>query len=285
MPAVAVEILGMLEDPDFAYEDLATALSVDPGAAADILRLTNSPLFGVAGEVSKLHQALTLLGPRRTRSFILGRYLVESIGRYTPPNLDISYFWRRSLMRAVLATRLADDIIPRQREEVFMAALLADVGIPILAEAFVDVYGAVVAQYGPGGRFTESLESETVGATHCQTGAAVLRFWGLPEFLCNAVLHHHDDRKESEDPEILSGRLINAADQIASLLCEFPNDDEVFETLVRASALINKDIVFVAEKLQHFDAELSELADLLHLDVISSDLCSQVIELVTSRTQ
>lgn len=276
MPAVAVEILGMLENPEFAYEDLATALSVDPGAAADILRLTNSPLFGLSGEVKVLHQALTLLGPRRTRSFVLGRYLVESIGRYTPPNLDMSYFWRRSLLRAVLAARFADSVLPREREETFMAALLADIGVAILAEAFVDAYSNIVAGYCPEGRFTESLESKMLGATHSQTGAAVLRYWKLPDFLCQAVLHHHDERSESTESPIVAARMINAADQMAAMLCEMPDDHRIAEVLSKTAALIDRDTEFVVHVLQDVDHEVAELASLLHLDVLPSELCRTI---------
>ena len=92
----------MAGNPNFEYDDLVKALSADPGTVSELLRLTNSALFGVSEKVTSLRQALTLLGPKRTRSMVLGRYLVESLGERTSPDLDAGFFWRGCRRRVFL---------------------------------------------------------------------------------------------------------------------------------------------------------------------------------------
>jgi len=158
-PQVVTRFLEVMQDPNFEYGELAKILSADPGMVSEILRLTNSALFGISQKVTSLHQALPLLGPKRTRSMVLGRYLVEAVGKQSTAGLDPSYFWRRSLVTAVLSSRFAEKIVPRQREEIFIAALLADIGIPILAQALPEQYQSIASRYAPYGEpFTDEQE-------------------------------------------------------------------------------------------------------------------------------
>ena len=77
IPQVVTRFLEVIQDPNFDYDDVVKAIGADAGTVSEILRLANSALFGVSRKVTSLRQALTLLGPRRTRSLVLGRYLVE----------------------------------------------------------------------------------------------------------------------------------------------------------------------------------------------------------------
>jgi HD-like signal output (HDOD) protein len=121
IPQVVMRFLEVIQDPNFNYDDVVKVLSVDAGMVSEVLRLSNSALFGVSRKVTTLKQALTLLGPRRTRSLVIGRYLTEAVGNTGEGLIDRSYFWRRSLASAVIAARIADEVCPRQRDEVFSA--------------------------------------------------------------------------------------------------------------------------------------------------------------------
>ncbi|MGD2110653.1 MAG: HDOD domain-containing protein, partial [Phycisphaerae bacterium] len=72
MPQVVLRFLEIMQDPGFEYRDLVKVLSADAGTVSEVLRLANSALFGVRNKVVSLQQALTLLGPKRTRSLLLG---------------------------------------------------------------------------------------------------------------------------------------------------------------------------------------------------------------------
>ena len=130
MPQVVMRFLEIMQDPDFKYRGLAKVLSTDAGTVSEVLRLSNSALFGVRNKVVSLQQGLTLLGPKRVRSLLLGRYLVDSMSKKRISGLDMSYFWRRSLASSVLAYHFAKDLLPRHQDETFIGALLADIGVP-----------------------------------------------------------------------------------------------------------------------------------------------------------
>ncbi|MFQ5461629.1 MAG: HDOD domain-containing protein [Phycisphaerae bacterium] len=278
MPQVVARFLEIMQDPNFSYSDLVKVLSVDPGTVGEILRLANSALFGVRNKIVSLRQALTLLGPKRTRSLILGRYLVDTISNQRCAGVDMSYFWRRSLAGSVLASRFAERVLPRHRDEAFIAALLADIGIPILAEALPTDYQDLAAEHCPHGNVvTPEQESGTVGATHGEVSGIVLAHWGLPESICKAVVLHHAANPGEGDIAAVA-RLLHASDQIAKLLCEVCKNSEIVAVCTQATQFAGIELSMLADLLPTIERDIEELAGVLNIDVIPSNVYALIAD-------
>ncbi len=272
-----------MQDPNFDYGDLVKALSVDPGTVSEILRLVNSALFGVRQKIVSLRQALTLLGPKRTRSILLGRFLVDTIAQKQVTGLDMSYFWRRSLASSVVASRFADRVLPQLREEVFVAALLADIGIPILAEALPDQYGPVIAEYAPNGAYVvPEQEMEFVEVTHAQVSAMVLNHWTLPEAVTKAVNLQHSPNPGDDEVGTIA-QVLNAADRIAKLLCEIPDTEDVAIVCAEATAFVGVKLDTLVQLLPTIESDIEELADVLRIDVIPSNVYALIAKSIQER--
>ncbi|MGB0716970.1 MAG: HDOD domain-containing protein [Phycisphaerae bacterium] len=280
MPQVVARFLEIMQDPNFEYADLVKVLSVDPGTVSEILRLANSALFGVRNKIISLRQALTLLGPKRVRSLVLGRYLVDSVSKQSVAGLDMSYFWRRSLAASVIASRFAERELPQLKEEAFLAALLADIGIPILGEAFPTQYHDFIDEYCPHGRnFTPAQEHGTVGATHGEVAGIVLAHWGLPDVICKAVVMHHAERPGSGDYASIA-RLLNAADRIAKLVCEVTEKEVIVDVCSEAMDVAKIDLAFLTGMLPTIERDIEELADVLKIDVVPSHVYTLIAEAI-----
>lgn len=280
MPQVVTRFLEIMQDPNFVYEDLVKVLSADAGTVSDILRLVNSALFGVRQKIVSLHQALTLLGPKRTRSLLLGRYLVDSMAHKHINGLDMSYFWRRSLASSVVASRFADSTMPRQRDEVFIGALLADIGIPILAEAIPTRYAPIIARYAPraaSASFEE--EQESCEVTHAEVSAMVLKHWTLPD-LVTAAVNLHQSPNPGEGPDAAIARILNGSDRIAKLLCEVPEAHEVSKICAEATAFAGVDQAVFVQLLPTIESDIEELAEVLRIDVIPSSVYALIAKTV-----
>lgn len=284
MPQVVLRFLEIMQDPDFDYADLVKVLSADAGTVSEVLRLANSALFGVRHKVVSTHQALTLLGPKRTRSLLLGRYLVDSMTDKQVAGLDMSYFWRRSLTSSVIASNFAGCILPRQRDEAFIGALLSKIGIPILAEALPKSYGAIVQNFAPhGSTISPEEELAAVEVTHAQVSAMVLSHWTLPDSVVQAVnLHQSDNPGEGDIPTV--ARILNAADQIGRTLCQVPEtDDDIARTCIHATNFVGVDPSVLIQLLPTIESDIEELADALRIDVIASSVYALVAKAVQDK--
>ncbi len=280
MPQVVVRFIEIMQDPSFEYRDLVKVLSADPGTVSEVLRLANSALFGVRNKVVSLQQALTLLGPKRTRSLLLGRYLVDAMSQKQIAGLDMSYFWRRSLASSVVAARFADSLLPQQRDGAFIGALLADIGVAILAEAMPKEYRPAVAQYTPHGTpFSADQEIELVEVTLGQLSAMVLSHWRLPDEVSSAVNLHQSTNPGDGDVATLA-RLLNASDRIAKLLCEVPDTHEVVTVCTEATEFVGSDVSVLVKLLPSIESDIEELAEALRIDVIPSNVYALVAKTV-----
>jgi HD-like signal output (HDOD) protein len=275
VPHVVTRFLELTQEATFEYDDLAGLLGTDPGIASEILRLANSALFGVARKVTSLRQALTLLGLKRIRSLVLSRYMVQSVGSGHKGGIDMSYLWRRSLASAVLAARFADILLPGKREEAFISALLADIGVVILADGLHQRYLPVSEHYRPCQPYDQTdLEQATVGATHADVSAMVLEHWQLPDLITKAVRYHHHETWPLDvtlDEEVtLCARITNGSSRLGKLLCERPHPGQVAMVCSHAMDLIGLEPSVLVGMLDKIESDIQELAEILRVDVIPS---------------
>ena len=272
VPQVVTRVLQIMRSPDFDYEDVVRAVSADTGSASGILKLANSPLFGVRHKVASLRQALTLLGPKRTRSLLLGRYLVGSMNAEQIDGLEMDYFWRRSLASAVLASHLTNEVLPKYQDEAFIGALLAKMGLVILAKAMPERYGSFAEMFAPhGGTIDPDRERALVGATHGEVSAMVLSHWELPDTVAGLVNQHQNPPERGGDTGHLA-RIVCSAYLVSRLLCEVPDVDQIAPICREAAALSGVRLETLAELLTKAEEDIEDLADILRIDVIQSSV-------------
>lgn len=286
MPLVASRCYEITQDPMCSYNKLVEVLSTDPGMAGEVLRLSNSAMFGVSRQVESLKQAIALLGIRRVRDLVLTRYMVQTLDQIKTDPIDISYFWRRSVTTAVVATRLAAEKAPRRRDEMFIAALLADVGVIVLLRALPDKYRRIAAAYRPlGGEEWLTQEQVALGVEHGEVSARVLEAWNLPASMAEAVRYHHT--RTETIPEGNSARelapIIHVAGVVAAGLCEARDPAVTAERFVKAMAdagFVPSDLVTV---LSSVETDVLNLAAMLKVDVVPAKTYKLIAEKVCEK--
>ena len=135
MPAVAVKLLEAAQDPDADLGLVASWLERDPAMTTNLLRLCNSPFYGLRRQVTSVRQATSLLGLKKVvqvaTTILSSRYL-------TPPQdgyeLAAGDLWRSSVASAIGAELLAEEIRYPNVSTAYTAGLLQDVGKIVLAD-------------------------------------------------------------------------------------------------------------------------------------------------------
>lgn len=197
LPAVAIRIIELANDPEVDLNEVAKVIALDPALVAKLFRAANSPLYGLRRKATNLRQILNLLGLQGTLALALGFSLVATARNAAAIPLDTEQFWRRSLLVATAGRVISERLAMDNLEEAFLAGLLHGIGILALALMLPDQYGAMLRatadrQGGSGSTMLDcerlaQIEEERLGADHPQVGAWLLRHWGLPDSLCDAV--------------------------------------------------------------------------------------------------
>ena len=159
---------------------------------------------------------------------------------------------------------------------VFIAALLADVGIAILAEALPDRYHRIAERYVSGGEpFDDQDELAAIEMTHGEVSAMVLSHWSLPETVTKSVNLHHSVNPGHDETAAIA-RILNASDTIAQVLCEMPCPENASDVCINAVAFAGIDVEVLVQQLPHIENDIEELAAVLRIDVIPSKVYAQI---------
>lgn len=191
MPELVAEVLQLSNDPNSDVARIAEVISHDPGLTAKILRVSNSPYYGMRQYVGTLKLAMVILGIREVRNIVLGVSLFDSLRSEKAESILAADFWSHSFMVGALARKLSDQIKINVQGEEFIAGLLHDIGKMVLCRQKGDDYGPIYDKTGGHGVPLCDAEREAFGFTHCDVAAALAEKWNLPKTLVDALWLHH----------------------------------------------------------------------------------------------
>jgi len=214
LPQTLSEVLRVVADDYAGADDLAKVLMRDPAMTAKVLRVVNSPYYGMGRKIGSVPQAVVTLGMRQVTALALSTSVYTMTERW-PSSFDRVRFWRHSLETAIAARDLAEKCGYKKTEEMFVAGLLHDIGLLVLERSFADQYQKMWKKSLGNGTLVE-LEEEAWGSNHARVGQFLLEQWRLPEAICQAVGHHHTVFSPGADePEMIGSQIVNLANRIS----------------------------------------------------------------------
>jgi diguanylate cyclase (GGDEF)-like protein len=190
-PAVVLQILDLVQDPNVSTPKLSKVIARDPALVAKILKVANSAWCGVRHEIATLDQAINLLGLNGIMSLALSFSLVQKLRNIKETTFDYQAYWRRSVIAASATLAIGSSLKESSREELFLAGLLQDIGMLVIGGAVPD-YGELVDSANKDHERIVELEREQLGTDHAQVGSWFLNQWGLPRILVEAVRDSHN---------------------------------------------------------------------------------------------
>jgi putative nucleotidyltransferase with HDIG domain len=192
LPQTLIEVLRATESPDASAHDLSRIILHDAPITARLLRMANSAIYGRSGQVNTVQQAVVLLGFRAVKSVVLSTSVYDIFAKDAERSaLNLTEFWRHSLETAATAQLFAAKIGYQPQEEAFVAGLLHDVGLMLMARVFGPDYADLVSRASGFEDWTEA-EREAFGIDHSEAGTIFFTAWSLPEKLIDVIGHHHD---------------------------------------------------------------------------------------------
>lgn len=288
LPGVAIEVLTLTEKPDCTIEQLANVIQNDPAITARILKIINSPLFGVAKNISSIKQASTLLGMRKLRIMALSFSIVQAIRK--PDNdeaFDFEAYWRQALTAAVAARLLATKTARPLVEEAFVGGLLHNIGMAAGYLTAPDIFEPLLKRRCARGTWSINDEIETLGATHAEVSAELLDVWGLPGGLIHAVASYRDAndlaRGKSGSPEL--PHLICAGVAIADLFSGEASvaDIELCRALCIQLTGIERDLL--EQVLDDVATRVQEIASMLVIRIGNTSTYEQIQDRAEARLE
>lgn len=214
MPAVALELLQTLSGGDPDVDALASRIARDQAITARVLRVANSPFYGLQMRVGSIHDAIVVLGFSAVRSLVLTSAVVTTLPAGKCAGFSADRFWRHVLGTAVAAQALARPL-RRKPESLFIAGLLHDIGRLVMLSANPEGFARVIQIAAERDCHLVDVEAEIFGCDHTAVGAAIAQHWNFPADIVEALAFHHNPAQTA--PGSLAA-IIHYADGIAKAL-------------------------------------------------------------------
>ena len=217
LPEITLRIIRLVEDPNSSAKDLTQVITNDPALGARILKVVNSAFYGLPGQIGSINRAIVLLGLNAVKNIAIAASLAKLFrGGQISDQFNARDLWTHSIAVATATHQLADHVGLGLPDEAFLAGLIHDLGIMVEIQSrrpqFVEALERV--------KQDESLplrkaETEVIGASHEQFGAALCSAWKFPQCFAYAAGFHHRPTEVAEANRVLPS-LVFVADICAA---------------------------------------------------------------------
>ena len=211
-PAVALQLMNLLDDDDAPMKQVVTLLRIDPALSAEILRVSNSALYGLSRRIDNVSHAVVVLGTDSVKRLAL----TLALGRFSQRFLNdqaLRVGWDHSVASALLCERLAEHC-GQARDRAYTAGLLLDIGRLALLACYPAEYGNMIEVARENSFDQLECERQLFDTDHCAAGEWLARNWNLPADIVEGIATHH--ARTPRDSSIPS--LVAAADRLADAL-------------------------------------------------------------------
>ena len=246
-------------------DELADILIHDPALTAKVLRMANSPYFGMPNKVGSMSQAVITLGSKVITALALSSSVYDLTGKWGS-SINHVRFWRHSLSVAVAARKIAETVKIGYPEEAFISGLLHDIGVLILESSFPDKYNHIWKEVSSGEKL-EILEENIWGTNHARVGQFLMQQWNLPEIISSAIGSHHcSSMSTSENKqglcEIVALANMMVPFTLIPIKSNLPDNTEYTDSLCQRLKLKEEDYCQIKENLPDLTIKEAEFLEI-----------------------
>jgi HD-like signal output (HDOD) protein len=263
LPQSAIRLLELSQNPENGPAEFAVPIEADPGLTGQVLKFVNSSYFGFSREISSVKLSITLVGIRTIKNFALWSAVFSLMPNPKCGPFDLKSLWQDSLRRGLFARAFGKLRGMKDAEDLFAAALLQDMAVPLLAKELPAQYISLLEGRNDGAVRLSTLEQAKYGWTHATAAGVMARSWSLPEEFARLIESH-----TQLNPLIESGSKDIGAISVALSSSLPAASDKVWherDVFLSAFAKIAGPAANPKETLAKVDAEFTEFAPVLKL--------------------
>jgi diguanylate cyclase (GGDEF)-like protein len=181
-------------------------------------------------------------------------------------------------LAATAARALADALHHPLAEDIFLAALLQDVGMLALDKAVPDLYSQGEALQRSHTALAEH-EKKRLQVDHAHVGGWLMEGWNLPERLHRAIKHSHQlDLNPTVDPLEVFDRCVALSGPVADLFLLDPEQRQFAETALCAERSLGLEKMAFGQVLGTIGAMIPETEAIFETDLLAKQHPELILE-------
>ncbi len=216
LPHVVTKLSELIADSNTSMKEFEDIISMDPILVARLLKLVNSPFYGLRQEVDSISRAVAFIGMKNLHNIAVTDALKTIFSKKEESTaFSRNQLWLHCAAVSICSKMVAERIFGINGDDAYLCGILHDFGLiveeQVNNETFLEICGKCKTT-------TElvDLEQSMLDTNHCEIGNLMTADWSMPESIQEAIRDHHTILDEVE-PTSLTG-IIQIAEYMTSQL-------------------------------------------------------------------
>lgn len=201
--------------------ELSNVILKDMSLTNKLLKVVNSSYYGnVSGKVTTISRAVFLLGAEKVRLAAASLMILEHMqGKSQTDELKDAAL--SSFLSGVIARNVAEKMMYGAKEEVFICALLHNLGKHLVICYFPEEYQEIKNLMASKGADEQTASKMILGVSYSELGVGITKSWGFPESITDSmeVIRDATDKASESEFGILKS-ISNYANELCATVSE-----------------------------------------------------------------
>ncbi len=214
LPHVAIRVTQMISSESTTMQDFEEIIKLDPILVVRLLKLVNSPFFGLANKVDSISKAVVFIGMKNLRNLVAVEALRDLFkSKREEEGFSRQNLWMHSATVAILAQMISQRIFGMEDENIFLTGIIHDIGLIVEDQLVGALLRKACAKTLAENIPLEETEDEIIETNHCKVGSLLCTEWNLPKEVFEAIKSHRRVDKVYPIPSVIG--ILQLAEYIA----------------------------------------------------------------------
>lgn len=191
LPSVVLTVNKLIEDSESTMKDFEDVIKMDPVLVARLLRLVNSPFYGLTQTVDSISRAVAFLGMKNLHNLIV----IDALQNvFNAPKKSTGFskkkLWHHSAAVSICAKMVAERIFGINGDDALLCGILHDFGLLVEEQIQPADFDKITSACTSTAHLV-TLENETFGTNHCELGHIMACDWNISVTVQDAIRDHH----------------------------------------------------------------------------------------------
>ncbi|TKB06736.1 HDOD domain-containing protein [Desulforhopalus sp. IMCC35007] len=204
LPSVVATVNRLINDSESTMKDFEDVIKMDQVLVARLLKLVNSPFYGLTQTVDSISRAVAFLGMKNLHNLVVID-AVQTI--FVAPRKTRGFskkkLWHHSAAVSICSKMIAERIFGVNGDDALLCGILHDFGILIEEQINPIAFESLVSACKSSSTITD-LENKAFGTNHCELGHLMTIDWNMSTSVQEAIRDHHLISNEMK-PDTLTG--------------------------------------------------------------------------------
>ncbi len=191
LPHVVTTVTRLINDPESTMKDFEEVIKMDPVLVSRLLRLINSPYYGLVQTVDSIGRAVAFLGMKNLHNLVVTDALKNI---FIGPEIDAVFskkrLWMHCAAVSICSKMIAERIFGINGDDAFLCGILHDFGLLVEEQVQQADFHRICTSCTSTTALLQ-MEQEAFTTDHCEISALMTLDWNMPKSIQEAIRDHH----------------------------------------------------------------------------------------------